>query len=91
MSSNTEQFENWKAAIDFKADLLYSEIARIKGEFAALGTEPELIEEFCKPYYQSLKALYSEDYPLAEAFENSDLVVRIDGEGSIKTARACLL
>lgn len=79
MNGETVQFDRWKSVLDYKASLLYSQIARVKSEFTAQGTDADLIEEFLEPYYASLKSLYTEDYALAEALENSDLVVRIEG------------
>jgi hypothetical protein len=73
------QFENWKDVLDHKAHVLYSNIAHMQSELRAVGASENDIEDLCEPYYELLESLYSEDYPLIEALETSDLVVRIEG------------
>ena len=81
MSDNGKQLNNWKDVLEYKADLLYSQIAQIQNEMFALNAAPETIKMLCQPYYDLLQSLYAEDYPLANAIENSDFVVRLKGKG----------
>jgi hypothetical protein len=81
MNGNGNQFNEWKEVLDHKAHLLYSEIAHIQSEMTAHGNNVAQIDLFCAPYYELLESIYSEDYPLANAVENSDLVVRLKGIG----------
>lgn len=81
MNVNTGQFDSWKAILDYKSSILYSEIAHIQSEMSAIGAARETIELLCQPYKDLLQNLYTEDYPLATAIENSDFVVRLKGKG----------
>src|SRR5436305_2111259 len=81
MAGQNKQLENWKGVLDHKAHILYANIAHLQSELTALGTDANAIEELCEPYYELLESLYSEDYPLANAIEQSDFVVRLKGEG----------
>ncbi len=81
MNGNNQQINTWKGVLDHKAHLLYSQIAHIQSEMSVLGRSIDEIEELCEPYYILLDSLYSEDYPLAKAIEESDLVVRLQGVG----------
>lgn len=79
MANQNAQLDTWKAVLDHKAHILYSNIGHLQAELTASGVDANLIEELCEPYYELLDSLHSEDYPLANAIENSDLVVRIEG------------
>lgn len=81
MNGNGEQSNSWKSVIDSKAHLLYQQIAQIQSQMSALGTDANTIEMMCQPYYDLLENLFTDDYPLASALENSDLVVRLAGSG----------
>jgi hypothetical protein len=81
MNGNGNHSSEWKAILDTKAHILYSQIAHLQSELAALGSTVDEIEMLCEPYYELLESLYSEDYPLATAIETSDLVVRLQGIG----------
>jgi len=79
MSTNTTEFDSWTAALDYKARILYAQIARLQSEAAEHGGDDRLLEEIAEPYFELLKSMYAEDYPLARAIEESDLVVRLEG------------
>jgi hypothetical protein len=79
MSTNTTEFENWTAALDYKARILYAQIARLQSEVAESGGSDDLLDELAAPYFDLLKSIYAEDYPLAKAVEESDLLVRLEG------------
>lgn len=79
MNGSDRKFDDWKGVLDYKAHLLFAQIAHIQNELKALGSSIDQIESLCSPYYELLESLYSEDYPLANALENSDLVVRLKG------------
>lgn len=79
MADQNGQLDTWKSVLDHKAHILYANIGHLQTELTAVGTDPKEIEELCEPYYELLNSLHSEDYPLANAIENSDLVVRIEG------------
>lgn len=81
MDAHNAQLNSWKGVLDYKAHILYSQIAQMQTEMSALGNNTEQIEMFCQPYYSLLESLYTEDYPLAKAIETSDLVVRLKGTG----------
>ena len=69
----------WKDVLDYKARILYAQIARMQQAVSAQGGDDELLEELCEPYVELLKSLYAEDYPLAKAVEESDLLLRLEG------------
>ena len=79
MSANTHQFEKWNDVLDYKARLLYAQIAQLQQGISEQGGSEELIEALCEPYVELLKSMYAEDYPLAKAIEESDLVIRLEG------------
>jgi hypothetical protein len=81
MSDKNKQLNNWKSVLDHKTQILYSQIAQMQSELSALDTDTETINMLCQPYYELLESIYTEDYPLANAIENSDLVVRLEGSG----------
>jgi hypothetical protein len=43
------------------------------------GGDERLIEELCEPYYELLRSMFAEDYPLAKAVEQSDLLISLEG------------
>lgn len=79
MSTNPTGFTNWKDVLDYKARILYAQIAQLQQAVNEQGGGDELIEELCEPYVELLKSMYAEDYPLAKAIEESDLVIRLEG------------
>lgn len=79
MSTNHAQFEKWSDVLDYKARILYSQIALLQKGIADEGGSDELIESLCAPYVELLKSMYAEDYPLAKAIEESDLLLRLEG------------
>jgi hypothetical protein len=79
MSANTTEFDNWKDVLDYKAKILYAQIARLQSEVAEHGGDDRLLDELAAPYVELLKSIYAEDYPLAKAIEESDLLVLLEG------------
>lgn len=72
----------WSEQIERRARLLHTEIAAWQSRAAELGVDPE---QACAPFYEMLSAIYSEDFPLAKAKDNSDLLLHVEGravEGS---------
>src|SRR2546427_1413725 len=68
-----------RSVLDYKARMLYAEIARLQREVAERGGDERLLDEMTEPDVELLKSMYAEDYPLAKAIEESDLLVRLEG------------
>lgn len=81
MNTQIENTDSWKQILDGKVNTLLDQISFIKSELAGSNFDESIIEEMCKPYTDILQEIYQEEYPLAYAVENSDLVVRIEGVG----------
>jgi hypothetical protein len=79
MSTNPAQFEKWSDVLDYKARILYAQIASLQESVREQGGSDEMIDTLCEPYVELLKSMYTEDYPLAKAIEESDLVIRLEG------------
>jgi len=79
MSINREQFEKWSDVLDYKARILYAQIALLQKGASEQGVSDEMLEALSAPYTELLKSMYAEDYPLAKAIEESDLVIRLEG------------
>lgn len=79
MSTNSTEPRKWKDVLDYKARILYAQIARMQQVVNENGGGDELLDELCEPYAELLKSLYTEDYPLAKAIEESDLLLRLEG------------
>lgn len=79
MSTNVTEFESWNDVLNHKARILYAQIAEIQNGVSEQGGDEHLIDELCEPYYELLKSMYAEDYPLAKAVEESDLVISLEG------------
>lgn len=63
-----------------KARMLHGQIASLQRWAAEAGMERAKTESLVAPYYRMLDTLYGEDFPLASLLEDSDLVLRMDGE-----------
>ena len=79
MSANERQFSKWSDVLDYKAKILYSQIALLQKGLSDEGGSEEMIDAVCAPYRETLKSMYAEDYPLAKAMEESDLLVSLEG------------
>jgi hypothetical protein len=79
MSTNETQTANWNDVLDYKAKILYAQIVSLQQGLREQGGSEEMIDAVCAPYLETLKTLYLEDYPLAKAIEQSDLLVRLEG------------
>lgn len=79
MSGQPEQFGKWSEVLDYKARILYSQIASLQKGLAEEGAGDDLVETMCRPYVEMLKSMYAEDYPFAKAIEESDLVLFLEG------------
>jgi len=79
MSTNAPEFNDWRSVLDYKARILYAQIARLQRDVAEHGGDDRLLDEMTEPYIELLKSMYAEDYPLAKAIEESDLLVRLEG------------
>jgi hypothetical protein len=71
MNNATEQ--TFTGILDRKVHILLAHIAAIKREVRAIGGSDEMITAMCEPYHDMLKSIYTEDYPIARAIEESDL------------------
>ncbi len=79
MSSSNKQFGKWSDVLDYKANILYAQIALLQSGLKKEGGSDEMIDAVCAPYVETLKSMYVEDYPLAKAIEESDLLIRLEG------------
>lgn len=79
MSTNETQTTNWNDVLDHKAKILYAQILTLQQGLREQGADDAMIDAVCAPYLETLKSLYVEDYPLARAIEQSDLLVRLEG------------
>lgn len=79
MSTNPTDVRTWKDVLDYKARILYAQIARMQQAVSEHGGDDDVLEELCEPYIELLKSMYTEDYPLAKAIEESDLLIRLEG------------
>jgi hypothetical protein len=66
-------------SLDHKVQILHSNIARLQQQAAAAGATPQTISTLCAPYLDLLKEVYTEEYPLARAIEDSDLLLHLEG------------
>lgn len=60
-------------SVDRKVNSLLDGIAVIWREARGAGASDGLIDEMCEPYYDLLRSILLEDYPLAKAIEESEL------------------
>lgn len=79
MNTNLLTYEKWSDVLDYKARILYAQIAEMRQGVIDHGGTEEQIEILCEPYIELLKSMYAEDYPLAKAIEESDLLLRLEG------------
>jgi hypothetical protein len=79
MSANPKEFNTWNEVLNYKARILFAQIARIQQGVRENGGSDALVEQLCEPYVELLKSMYEEDYPLAKAIEESDLLLRLEG------------
>jgi hypothetical protein len=72
--------ETWCDQIDHKVKLVHGQIAAIINSAGKNGCDQAFIDQLCSPYYRLLDRIYQDDYPVARAIENSDLVLQFEGE-----------
>lgn len=70
MNSATEQ--TFTEVLNRQARILHSQIAAIEREARAIGGGDELIAAMCEPYHNLLRSVYTEEYPSAQAIEESN-------------------
>lgn len=76
-----DNMTTWRQVLDSKVSLALGQISHIQTELANENVDPKIVESLCAPYLEVLKEIYQDEYPLASALEESDLVVRLKGEG----------
>jgi len=77
MSEHQPTFSNWKELARYRADLLISALAKIselKGKYSS-----EFIEAIEAPYRKLIEELYTQEYPIAELLDESDLAIAYFG------------
>lgn len=84
MTTNTTLNGEWMAVIDEKTKVLFREIASLRAWAEAAGADETFIEEITSPYHRLMRSIYHDDIPLAEALENSDLLIHYEGP-AVKT------
>lgn len=70
---NNAATQTYTDVLNRKAHILLAHIAAIEREVRALGGGDEMIAAMCEPYHNLLKSIYTEEYPLAKAIEESAL------------------
>lgn len=78
----------WSEQIERRARLLHAEIASWQVRAADLGIDPATA---CAPFYEMLDAIYAEDFPLAKAKDNSDLLLHLEGTAVQGSPRVSLV
>jgi len=71
----------WRENLDLQARRLHQQIAATQRLVLDAGGSEEQLTQACTPYYQLLDRLYTEDLPLANAMDCSDLLLHLDGSG----------
>lgn len=71
----------WREHLDLQARRLHQQIAATQRLVLDAGGNDERLSQACAPYYQLLDRLYTEDLPLADAMDRSDLLLHLDGSG----------
>lgn len=71
----------WRENLDLQARRLHQQIAATQRLVIDAGGSEEQLTQACAPYYQLLDRLYTEDLPLANAMDSSDLLLHLDGSG----------
>ena len=79
MSVNLTEHQSWNSVLDHKARILYAQLAELHRDVFEHGGDDELLEELSGPYIELLKSMYAEDYPLAKAIAESDLLISLEG------------
>lgn len=76
---NRTELKTYRDLLNQKASILVNNIAAIEKEARAVGGSESVIASMCAPYYKSLSRIYADEFPLATALDESDLVVILDG------------
>ena len=66
----------WLQQLEHRVRLIHDEIAEWRVRAREMNVDPNLA---CAPFYEILDQIYSEDFPLARARDNSDLLLHIHG------------
>jgi hypothetical protein len=77
MANNSD---SWRGELSERVNLALSEIAFIKSQIQGHEVSQQIEREMCEPYLDILEEIYTREYPLAEAMDSSDLVVRLNGD-----------
>lgn len=75
----TSKSHTWPGVVSGKIKILHQQIAALQNWVSAAGGSREMLDALCVPYYKALESIYAEDVPLAEAIENSDLLIHVKG------------
>lgn len=71
----------WVQSTRNKAKILTDQIASTRQYIAALGGSDENFHDVSAQLFQHLEKLYSEELPLSNAFDKSDIIFRLEGPG----------
>jgi hypothetical protein len=74
-------FKTWSAVLKQRAFLLHQQIAALQRLGQEQGAGEEMLTQSCGTLYRLLDELYQNDMPVAQALDNSDLLLHLDGEG----------
>ena len=72
---------SWGGVLQYKAQLLYGQIAAMQRLAGESGATAEQQQRACAGYYRELDQLYTRDFPVARALDQADLLLHLDGEG----------
>jgi hypothetical protein len=64
MSVVTSKNPSWEQLLNGKARLIHQQIASLQRWVEKAGGGEKLLEELSAPYYELLKSIYEEDFPL---------------------------
>lgn len=70
----------WMGQVEKQAARIRAQIASMTAYVQKAGGGAAEIERVCASYYKSLEKLYTDDFPIAYAIENSDLLLRYEGK-----------
>lgn len=71
---------NWRRILDGRVTSALAQVHSIQSEIEGQNFESSIVQAMIDPYLEIIKDIYQNEYPLAQALEDSDLVVKLNGE-----------
>lgn len=75
----TSEKYNLTESLKQKVQILLSNIAHLQKEASANGASQQTVKSLCAPYFELVDRIYEEEFPLAKAIEESDLLLHLEG------------